>query len=105
VGSTDSKTELYSADNVLFRDDLTGTGRTMRYALIDFPNHYVRILRGADIPFVRTMFNLGAYLRLLFEAQGATVVDAPEDAELVVCVGRSDDPEAVSLFDEGFFVG
>lgn len=105
VGSTDRSTELYSADNVLFRDDLTGEGSTMRYALIDFPNHYVRILRGANVPFVRTMFTLDAYLRLLLEAQEATLVETPEEAELRVCVGRSDDPAVVSLFDEGFFVG
>jgi hypothetical protein len=32
-------------------------------------------------------------------------VDTPDEADLLVCVGRSDNPEVISLFDEGFYIG
>ena len=95
---------LYSGKNLLFRDDLTGPGSTMDYASINVPDHYVRIVRGADIPLGSVGYALGDYLDTLFRAQEVTLVDTPEEAELQVCVGRSADPEVVSLFDEGFYL-
>lgn len=105
VNSKLKETSLYNAQNLLFRDDLTGTGNRMAYAVINFPEHYVRILRNANMPLGNVGFSLGDYLGMLFEAQGATIVDAPEEADLRVCVGRSKNPEVISLFDEGFFLG
>ena len=77
----------------------------MTYAAINVPAHYVRIMRGAAIPLGDVSFSLADYLDALFEAQEVTLVDTPEDAELNVCVGRSDNPEVISLFDVGFFLG
>lgn len=105
VGSLGRSTVLYNPENLLFRDDLTGKGTNMDYAVINVPDHYVRILRGSDMPIGDVGFSLGSYLESLFEAQEVTLVATPEEAELCVCVGRSDDPEVVSLFDEGFYLG
>ena len=105
VGRKQSNVKLYNSENLLFRDDLTGEGSSMSYALVNVPDHYVRIMRGASLPVGNVGFSLGRYLELLLEAQGATLVETPDEAELRVCVGRSDDPEVVSLFDEGFFLG
>ena len=77
----------------------------MAYAVVNFPNHYVRIMRGAELPLGDVGFALGDYLAALFEAQDVTLVATPEQAEVRVCVGRSDDPTVVSLFDEGFYLG
>lgn len=96
---------IYDGKNLLFRDDMTGEGRSMDYALIDVQDSYVRIMRGAQFPFVKTQFTLEAYLRALFAAQQVELVDDAEDAELEVCVGRSDKEGVISLFDEGFFIG
>lgn len=96
---------LYNSQNLLFRDDLSGAGRSMSYAVVNIPDHYVRILRGANLPLGKVTFSLGDYLADLFQAQGAKQVDDPEQAEVRVCVGRSDDPAVLSLFDEGFFIG
>lgn len=105
VGELGRDKALYDRRNLLFRDDMTGEGRSMDYAMIDVENSCVRILRGTKYPFVRTMFTLEAYLRALFDAQGVTLVDDPEEADLEVCVGRSDKEGVISLFDEGFYVG
>ncbi|MBR2683584.1 MAG: hypothetical protein IKE22_10020 [Atopobiaceae bacterium] len=105
VDSKLKETSLYNVQNLLFRDDLTGTGNRMAYAVINFPQHYVRILRDANMPLGNVGFSLGDYLEMLFEAQGTTVVDTPEEADLEVCVGRSKNPKVMSLFDEGFFLG
>lgn len=104
VANRNRNAVLYDRKNLLFRDDMTGDGRSMDYALIDVENGYVRILRGTKFPFVRTMFTLETYLRALFDAQGVTVVDDPDEAELEVCVGRSEKEGVISLFDEGFYI-
>ena len=100
-----TKVAIYNPENLLFRDDLTGSGTRLAYAVVNFPNHYVRIMRGADLPLGDVGFALGDYLAALLEAQDATLVATPEEAEVCVCVGRSDDPTVVSLFDEGFYLG
>ena len=105
VSTTSRSVRLYKSENLLFRDDLTGKGRMMDYAVINVPNHYVRILRGAALPIGDLAFSLKDYLDDLFEAQEVTLVETPEEAEVRVCVGRSDDPQVVSLFDVGFFLG
>lgn len=96
---------IYQAENLIFRDDMTGAGRSMTYALVDVKNGAVRIQRGAKYPFVRTSFPLGAYIDLLIEAQGATRVAAPDQADVVLSVGRTDKEDAICLIDEGFFLG
>lgn len=105
VGDTSDKVKLYNAQNLLFRDDLTGEGTRLAYAVVNFESHYVRIIRGADLPLGDVGFALGDYLAVLLEAQDATLVATPEEADVCVCVGRSDDPTVVSLFDEGFYLG
>ena len=105
VKETGANVAIYNPENLLFRDDLTGSGTRLAYAVVNFPNHYVRIMRGADLPLGDVGFALGDYLAALFEAQDVTLVATPEEAEVRVCVGRSDDPTVVSLFDEGFYLG
>ena len=105
VKETGAKVKVYNPENLLFRDDLTGSGTRLAYAVVNFSNHYVRIMRGAELPLGDVGFALGDYLAALFEAQDVTLVATPEEAEVRVCVGRSDDPTVVSLFDEGFFLG
>lgn len=109
VGDTSPDVAIYDSKNVLFHDDMTGEGREMDYAMVDVPNHFVRILRGASIPFVRNAFTLDSYIGLLLDAQKAEVVDEIADADVVLSVGRAasdeiDGKKAVSLVDEGFFV-
>ena len=105
VKETGANVKIYNPENLLFRDDLTGSGTRLAYAVVNFPNHYVRIMRGAELPLGDVGFALGDYLAALFEAQDVTLVATPEEAEVRVCVGRSDDPTVVSLFDEGFYLG
>ena len=105
VDDTSRDVKLVNPENVIFRDDLTGQGDWLVYAVVNFQNHYVRLLRGADIPLGDVDFSLGNYLEALFEAQGATLVGSPEEADIRMCVGRSDEEDVVSLFDEGFFIG
>ncbi len=104
VSQTNAVVKLYNGKNLLFRDDLTGEGIDLTYASINVPNHYVRILRGANIPTGDLAYSLADYLEALFAAQEVTLVDTQEEAEVRVCVGRCDDPEVISLFDEGFYL-
>lgn len=109
VGKTTPDVKLYNSKNVLFHDDMNGTGHEMDYAMVDVPNHYVRILRGVNLPYRHTAFNLEMFVNLLLEAQGCELVPAPEEAEVILSVGRAEVDEVagapvVSLIDEGFFI-
>ena len=106
VGSVDAKVDpaLYKAENIIFHDDMNGEGRQCNYAMIDVPNRYVRILRDAKIPFKSNIFTLDVFIKLLAHSQNAEIVDDPNQADVVLAVGRSDDASAVSLIDNGFFV-
>lgn len=115
-----SNKALYTASNALFQDDLIGEGTRMRYALINAYNHWVRIIRGADYPFLDTAFTLRSYLMMLLEAQNATLVDDEEDADVILCVGRdiendetenaenvdaeSETKQKICLIDKKFFI-
>ena len=105
VSDTSRDVQLASPANTIFRDDLTGRGTRLAYAVVNFQGHYVRLLRGADIPLGEVDFSLGDYLEILFAAQGVRLVSKPEEADVRVCVGRSEEADVVSLFDEGFFIG
>lgn len=96
--------KVYQAENVIFRDDMTGMGRRMNYALIDVPYGYVRILRGANYPFTRTSFTLGAYIMMLLASQEATLVNTREEADVVLSIGRTEEEGAICLIDENFFL-
>ena len=100
-----AQSPIYQAKNVIFRDDMAGAGVNMTYAIIDVANSTVRLMRGANYPFVRSSFSLGSYIDLLIEAQGATVASSREEADVVLAVGRSEDENAICLIDEGFFLG
>ncbi|MDO5119307.1 MAG: hypothetical protein Q4D48_04415 [Coriobacteriales bacterium] len=105
VKNTGAAVSQYNAQNLLFRDDLSGKGTRLPYAIVNFPNHYVRIMRGAKLPIGDVDFTLGDYLAALLEAQECTLAATPDEADVCVCVGRSDDPTVISLFDEGFYLG
>lgn len=110
VGDTSPDVSVYSSKNVLFHDDLNGEGRDMDYAMVDVPNHYVRILRGTKIPFSRTLFTLETYIGMLLEAQGCELATNIDSADIVLSVGRAvsderDGKPVVSLIDEKFFIG
>lgn len=104
VGDTEPDAALYTGRNVLFHDDLVCAGRSLDYALIDVKERWIRILRGAEIPFKANGFALGAYIQTLLDAQGATIALSKADADVVLSVGRSDDEDALCLIDEGFFL-
>ena len=104
VPDTDPSYEIYSSENVLFHDDMTGEGREMDYAMIDVPGHFVRIMRGMSLPFRHNGFTLELYVNLLLRSQGCTLAESKEDAEIVLAIGRSADEDAISLIDNAFFI-
>lgn len=109
VGDKEPDVKLYNSSNILFHDDMNGSGNKMAYALINVPEHYVRILRGATMPFRKTAFTLDDYIGLLMEAQGARLVADIEEADVILSVGRAAADEiagipVVSLIDEKFFI-
>lgn len=109
IGDTAPDTKLYQSQNVLFHDDMNGSGNSMNYAMIDVPNHFVRILRGAKLPYRHTEFTLEIFVNMFLEAQGCEIVDSIDDADVVLAVGRAEADEiegkkVISLLDNNFFV-
>lgn len=113
VGDTTPDATLYRSDNVLFHDDMNGTGDDLAYSVINVPQHYVRIMRGSKLPFNESQFTADVYVKLLLAAQGVELVEDEKDADVIVSFGRKkdivkrDDGEeipSVCLIDEKFYI-
>ena len=103
---------LYDPANCFFTHDLMQDTRFLNYGYIDVLNRYVRFV---GKPFTRDFashldrdhdasFYVQEYLDILFKAQGAVPVQTQEEADLVLTVGKSTIPGAVSLIDNNFFL-
>ncbi|MEE3456055.1 MAG: hypothetical protein VZQ29_10565, partial [Succiniclasticum sp.] len=103
---------LYDPANCFFTHDLMQDTRFLNYGYIDVLNRYVRFV---GKPFTRDFashldrdhdasFYVQEYLDILFKAQGAVPVQTQEEADLVLTVGKSTFPGAISLIDNNFFL-
>lgn len=105
--------ELYCEANCFFKHNLRQNCSTVNYGFIDVQNRCI-IFDGAPqdwdynwysgIEHRRGKLSLAQYLDLLFEAQGATVCDNTEDADIVLVMGKAAKEKEVSIIDANFFI-
>lgn len=102
---------LYDPANCFFSNDITNDCININYGEIDVQNRLLRFIgREQDradtyIPpkVVDGMFSLKEYLTMLANAQEATIVDAPENADVVLTLCKPMSEKDVSLIDNNFF--
>ena len=112
VGDEGETVRLYDPANCFFSHDLRQRERFLHYGYINVKERYVRYVGRPD----ERSFALGIeadppesfyiedYLALLFDGQGAVRVSSPEEADLLLSVGKSKQEGAVSLIDSNFFL-
>ena len=103
----------YNPQNCFFTHTMTQKARTLFYGYIDVQNRCVRFIgqpdtRGWDsrpgIESTGTMFSLRDYLDCILEGQEAQVVGSPEEADVILTMGKSLDEKGLSLVDNNFFL-
>lgn len=106
--------KLYDPKNCFFYNEIRSKTRTLNYGYVNVQEKYL-CLDGTPteaqwMDGVYTMANhvtskltLSEYLRILMEAQNATVVDKPEDAEIELVMEKPEKEGQISLIDNNFF--
>ena len=105
--------ELYSPANSFFTHEIHQKTAKMYYGYVDIQNRFVRFvgkpnyLSNASMGIVedmRKIISLEEYLNMLFSSQEAVRTDSPEEADLILTIGKSTNPNALSLLDANFFL-
>ena len=104
VETPDLTAGVTADDEVILRDEHPCEGDALGYAVVDVRRGFVRMLRSSDVPLDTVGFSLQEFLFALFDAQGVIEVDSPDEAEVTLTIGPSDDPSVVSLYDNRFFL-
>lgn len=104
--------ELFKEANCFFSHHLRQDCTTINYGYIDVPNRCI-VFDGAPqawhsnwyagIEHRQGAFSLNRYLKLLIEAQNASVCD-PEEADVVLVMGKARSEAEISLIDTNFLM-
>ena len=103
----------YNPRNCFFTHTMTQQARTLYYGYINVQGRYVRFIgqpnvsawaSGPDIESAEARFSLQDYLDCLLEGQGAQKAGTPEEADVILSMGKSADEKGISLVDKNFFL-
>lgn len=112
--STDGReTELYSEANCFFRHELRQNCSKLSYGYIDVQNRYLMVdgdagnwdedwYGGRDHR--EGKFSLSLYLTQLLESQDAELCSDPEEADVILVMGKPEKEKELSLIDSNFFI-
>ena len=113
VDKISQEVQHYNPKNCFFTHTMTQKARTLFFGYIDVQGRFVRFIgkpdtRGWDsrpeIESAGTLFSLREYLDCVLEGQGAQEVGSPEEADLIITMGKSKDEKGISLVDNNFFL-
>ena len=113
VDKISQEVQHYNPKNCFFTHTMTQKARTLFFGYIDVQERFVRFIgkpdtRGWDsrpeIESAGTLFSLREYLDCVLEGQGAQEVGSPEEADLIITMGKSKDEKGISLVDNNFFL-
>ncbi len=112
VKNTRQNVKHYSHENCFFTHEIHQDCRRLYYGYIDLEKGIVRFIGKPNFEGYYSTFKLEdpdqcfsvqEYLQLLIEGQGAVLVPR-EEAEVVLTMEKSSDPNAICLADENFFL-
>ena len=104
---------LYSASNCFFKHNLRQDCESVYYGYIDVPNRCL-IFDGSPDSWNcnwygskylhQVALSMEHYLELLFEAQGVSLCDNAEEADLILVMGKPENEKEISFVDSNFFM-
>ena len=111
VSETGREIKLYDPKNCFFTHYLTGKYGRINYGYIDVQRRVI-VFDGQEdnrLGYYNTAehssgFSLRSYLNLLFASQGAEEVSAPEEADMILVMGKPAGEKECSLIDRNFFL-
>ena len=104
--------KLYSPKNCFFTHELNQNCRNLFYGFVDVQDRYLRFvgqpnqndMDWAGRPQVDDTFSLQNYLDCILEAQQVQIVHCPEDADVILSMGKNLSKKGISLVDSNFFL-
>ena len=114
-----AKVKLYDPQNCFFTHELRSDTDELQYGYVDVPGRRLyfvgkqpEILPEYYRPFETTQQNcsggcrmtMDRYLSMLLEAQEVTAAASPEEADIILTVGKSAEEKGVSLVDRNFYL-
>ncbi len=110
VSKTGEKIKHYDPKNCFFSHFLKGNYRMINYGYVDVSNRLI-VFDGVEndrsyySSFDRNnSFSVMNYLSILFETQGAVVVDGEQAADIILVMGKPAGENEVSIIDNNFFM-
>lgn len=100
----------YSPKNCFFTHELTQNVRSLFYGFVDVQNRCVRFVGQPNdcswdsLPWIEDTFSLQDYLDCVLDAQQVQIVHCPEDADVILTMGKSLSKKGISLVDSNFFL-
>ena len=103
----------YNPRNCFFTHRMTQKARTLYYGYIDVQNRFVRFTgqldtrgwdSGPEIESTGALFSLRDYLDCVLEGQDAQSVRSPEEADVILTMGKGPEEKGISLIDSNFFL-
>lgn len=100
----------YSPKNCFFTHELTQNVRSLFYGFVDVQNRCVRFVGQPNacswdsLPRIEDTISLQDYLDCVLEAQQVQIVHSPEDADVILSMGKSLSKKGISLVDSNFFL-
>lgn len=111
VDSIGTNVALYDPKNCFFTHYLTGDTKSIHYGFVDVENRCIvfvgtenRSTYDNQVKNFNTKFTLDTYITDLAETQACIAVDNPEDADVVLVMGKPSNDKEISLIDNNFFM-
>lgn len=111
VNAIGENVSLYDPKNCFFTHYLTGTYTRIYYGYVDVENRCLIFIGkenkqayGNQFHPTDTLFTLDTYIKDLLNTQGCITVDKPEDADLILVMGKPSNEKEISLIDNNFFM-
>lgn len=104
--------KLYNSKNCIFSHDLNSNNTSLIYGVLDLESRSIKFVGKPTNNTYETgyqkyysKFNLETFLKILMDAQHATIVNFEDVADYTITAGKSENEKAISLIDENFFMG
>ena len=111
VSKTGTEIKLYDPKNCFFTHYLKGQSRMLNYGYIDVQNRVLVFDGTKNTPkdyyaeaARNNSFSLRNYLDILFTSQNTELTDNPDNADIVLVMGKPASDREVSLIDHNFFL-
>ena len=113
VNDLGENVEFYSPANSFFIHEIHQKTKQLFYGYVDIQNRFIRFVGKPNylsngsmgiVEDMRKIISLEEYLNMLFSSQEAVRTDSPEEADLILTIGKSTNPDALSLLDTNFFL-